>query len=51
MAVNLTATFAAIRAAVPHLRGPAGASIINGVGGVGVRPTRGERPISQRRRA
>lgn len=46
LAVNLTATFTAIRAAVPHLRGSAGASIINNVGGVGVRPTRGEAPYS-----
>ena len=46
VAVNLTATFAAIRAAVPHLRGSEGASIINNVGGVGVRPTRGEAPYS-----
>lgn len=46
VAVNLTATFTAIRAAVPHLRGAEGASIINNVGGVGVRPTRGEAPYS-----
>lgn len=46
VAVNLTATFTAIRAAVPHLRGASGASIINNVGGVGVRPTRGEAPYS-----
>lgn len=46
LSVNLTATFVAIRAAVPHLRGAAGASIINNVGGVGVRPTRGEAPYS-----
>ena len=46
VSVNLTATFVAIRAAVPHLRAAAGASIINNVGGVGVRPTRGEAPYS-----
>lgn len=46
VAVNLTATFVAIRAAVPHLRTAEGASIINNVGGVGVRPTRGEAPYS-----
>ncbi len=50
LAVNLTATFVAMRAAVPHLRAAAGrgvsASIINNVGGVGVRPTRGEAPYS-----
>ena len=42
----ITATFVAIRAAVPHLRAAGGASIINNVGGVGVRPTRGEAPYS-----
>lgn len=46
VSVNLTATFVAIRAAVPHLRAAGGASIINNVGGVGVRPTRGEAPYS-----
>lgn len=46
LAVNLTATFVAIRAAVPHLRDSDVASIINNVGGVGVRPTRGEAPYS-----
>lgn len=47
LAVNLTATFVAIRAAVPHLRSAVGGgSIINNVGGVGVRPTRGEAPYS-----
>ncbi len=46
LAVNLTATFVAIRAAVPHLRASGAASIINNVGGVGVRPTRGEAPYS-----
>lgn len=46
VAVNLTATFVAIRAAVPHLRRSPGASIVNNVGGVGVRPTRGEAPYS-----
>ena len=46
LAVNLTATFVATRAAVPHLRAAGGGSIINNVGGVGVRPTRGEAPYS-----
>lgn len=47
--VNLRATFVAMRAAVPHLRaaGPdGGAAIVNNVGGVGTRPTRGEGPYS-----
>lgn len=46
LAVNLTATFVAIRAAVPHLRNASDGSIVNNVGGVGVRPTRGEAPYS-----
>ena len=46
LAVNLTATFVAIRAAVPHLRRTGNGSVINNVGGVGVRPTRGEAPYS-----
>jgi NAD(P)-dependent dehydrogenase (short-subunit alcohol dehydrogenase family) len=46
LAVNLTATFVATRAAVPHLRASGGGSIVNNVGGVGVRPTRGEGPYS-----
>ena len=46
LAVNLTATFVAIRAAVPHLRASGHGSVINNVGGVGVRPTRGEAPYS-----
>ena len=46
LAVNLTATFVATRSAVPHLRASGNGSIINNVGGVGVRPTRGEAPYS-----
>ncbi|MDZ7675804.1 MAG: SDR family NAD(P)-dependent oxidoreductase [Acidimicrobiales bacterium] len=46
LAVNLTATFVATRAAVPHLRAAGAGSIVNNVGGVGVRPTRGEAPYS-----
>ena len=46
LAVNLTATFTAMRAAVPHLVRSGGGSVINNVGGVGVRPTRGEAPYS-----
>ena len=46
LAVNLTATFVAIRSAVPHLRASGDGSIVNNVGGVGVRPTRGEAPYS-----
>lgn len=46
VSVNLTATFVATRAAVPHMRASGGGSIINNVGGVGVRPTRGEAPYS-----
>lgn len=46
LAVNVTATFVATRAAVPHLRSSGGGSIVNNVGGVGVRPTRGEGPYS-----
>lgn len=48
--VNLTAAFVAMRAATPHLRTAAAAgdpaSIVNNVGGVGARPTRGEAPYS-----
>ena len=46
LSVNLTAAFVATRAAVPHLRSAGVGSIINNVGGVGVRPTRGEGPYS-----
>ena len=46
VAVNLTATFVAIRSAVPHLRKSGNGTIVNNVGGVGVRPTRGEAPYS-----
>ena len=46
LAVNLTAAFVVVRAAVPHLRASGNASIVNNVGGVGVRPTRGEGPYS-----
>ncbi|MGK2929989.1 MAG: SDR family NAD(P)-dependent oxidoreductase [Acidimicrobiales bacterium] len=46
VAVNLTATFVAIRSAVPYLRKSGNGSIVNNVGGVGVRPTRGEGPYS-----
>ncbi len=46
IAVNLTATFVATRSAVPHLRASGAGSIINNVGGVAVRPTRGEAPYS-----
>ena len=44
--VNLTATFVAMRAAVPHLLASGGGSIVNNVGGVAVRPPRGEGPYS-----
>lgn len=44
--VNLTATFVAMRAAVPHLLASGHGAVINNVGGVGVRPTRGEGPYS-----
>lgn len=46
LAVNLTAAFVATRAAVPHLRASGNGAIVNNVGGVGVRPTRGEGPYS-----
>lgn len=46
LSVNLTATFVAMRAAVPHLQRSGNGSVINNVGGVGVRPTRGEAPYS-----
>lgn len=46
LAVNLTAAFVATRAAVPHLRVSGHGAIVNNVGGVGVRPTRGEGPYS-----
>jgi NAD(P)-dependent dehydrogenase (short-subunit alcohol dehydrogenase family) len=44
--VNLTATFTAIRAAVPHLRAGGGGSIITMAGTAGVRPPRGEAPYA-----
>ena len=48
--VHLTATFVATRAAIGHLRAAAAdgrpASIVNNVGGVAARPTRGEGPYS-----
>ena len=49
VAVNMTATFAAMRAAAPIMRETCpdgGAAIVNNVGGVGTRPTRGEGPYS-----
>lgn len=44
--VNLTATFTAIRAAVPHLRATGGGSIVTMAGTAGVRPPRGEGPYA-----
>jgi NAD(P)-dependent dehydrogenase (short-subunit alcohol dehydrogenase family) len=44
--VNLTATFTAIRAAVPYLRAGGGGSIITMAGTAGVRPPRGEGPYA-----
>jgi len=44
--VNLTGTFNAIRAAVPHLLAAGGGSIVTNASLTGLRPTRGEGPYS-----
>jgi NAD(P)-dependent dehydrogenase (short-subunit alcohol dehydrogenase family) len=46
VAVNLTGVWHAIRAAVPHLRAAAPASIVNIAGTTASRPTRGEGPYA-----